>query len=329
MQKIAVVGCGAFGYALALLLSKTHSNKEVFAYDVMSEVIETLQQTKKHPFFHTDIEICPNLLPTKDKEECLKNADLVILAVPAQYLRDALESLNNLIPQDAIILNVSKALEKNTNKRMSEVISEYFPNDVATISGGMLAHDVAKGLPVGADIGCASKSALATLKSLFEPTTVHIDTTTDIIGIELAGALKNVLAIGAGIIDGLNFGFSAKAFFVAQCLREVENLAVKLGARHETFHTASNAWMGDILTTCYGNSRNRLYGEMIGQGKTSEEAITILREQKKHAEGHATLKLVKELCDKYEVAAPLVTKLYDIVYQNKSPSEAFKDISSQ
>ena len=329
MQKIAVVGCGAFGYALALLLSKTHSNKEVYAYDVMPEVIETLQRTKKHPFFHTDIEICPKLLPTKSKEECLRNANLVILAVPAQYVRDALKPLTSLVPKDAIILNVSKALEKDTNKRMSEVISEYLPHPVATISGGMLAHDVAKELPVGADIGCENEEALQELKELFNPTTVHIDTTTDIIGVELAGALKNVLAIGAGIIDGLNFGFSAKAFFIAQCLREVENLAVKLGARHETFHTASNAWMGDILTTCYGNSRNRLYGELIGQGKTPEEATNTLREQKKHAEGYATLKLVKELCDKHEVKAELVNRLYNIVYQNKNSSETFKDISSR
>lgn len=328
MQKISVIGCGAFGYAIALILSKNHPEKEIYVYDVIDEVIETLKTTKHHPYFHTDIETPSNFLPTKNKETCLQNAELVILAVPAQYLRGAIEPLKPLISEEAIILNVSKALEKDTNKRMSEVIEEYFPNPVATISGGMLAHDVAKGLPVGADIGCNNKDALGKLKELFKPTTVHISTTTDIIGVELAGALKNVLAIGAGIIDGLQFGFSSKAFFIAQALREVENLAIKLGAKHETFHTASNAWMGDIMTTCFGNSRNRLYGELIGKGNTPEEATKILHEQKKHAEGYATLKLVKESSDQHNLEAPLITMLYDVVYNNKPPRETFKRIAT-
>jgi glycerol-3-phosphate dehydrogenase (NAD(P)+) len=286
-----------------------------------------LKETKHHPYFHKDCEISSNLIPTASKEECLKDADVVLLAVPAQYLRGALESIKELVPQEAILLNVSKALEKSTNKRMSEIISEFLSNPTATISGGMLAGDVAHGLPVGADIGCTDESALEVLKELFKPTTVHVEITTDIVGIEFAGAFKNLIAIGGGIIDGLKFGTSAKAFFIAQTLREVELLAIKLGAKDETFHTASNAWMGDLMTTCFGNSRNRLFGEMIGSGMTVEEAIKDLESQKKHAEGYVTLKLVHDLLEENELKRDFVSLLYGVVFENKDAKEEFSKIS--
>ncbi|NQV91456.1 NAD(P)H-dependent glycerol-3-phosphate dehydrogenase [Candidatus Woesearchaeota archaeon] len=327
VKKIAVVGAGAFGYALALLLSKTHSEIQVYAYDVIEEVITTLQETKHHPYFHKDCEISSNLIPTSDKEEGLKDAEVVLLAVPAQYLRGALESLKDLVPQEAILLNVSKALEKGTNKRMSEVISEFLSNPTATISGGMLAGDVAHGLPVGADIGCTDEHALKVLKDLFTPTTVHVETTIDIIGVEFAGAFKNLIAIGGGIIDGLKFGTSTKAFFITQSLREVELLAITLGAKKKTFHTASNAWMGDLMTTCFGDSRNRLFGEMIGQGNSVEDVIKTLAEQKKHAEGYVTIKLVNELLEQHNLKRDFVGLLYRVVYEGANAKEEFSKIS--
>ncbi len=327
IKKISVIGCGAFGYALALLLSKTHSEIQVYAFDVVEEVINTLKETKQHPYFHKDITISSNLIPTSRKEECLKDADLILLAVPAQYMFGAVESIKDIVPKDAILLNVSKALEKGTNKRMSQVISEFVDNPVATISGGMLASDVAYGLPVGADIGSTDEHALEVLKNLFKQTTVHVETTIDIVGVEFAGSFKNLVAIGGGIIDGLKFGTSAKAFFIAQTLREVELLAVKLGAKDETFHTASNAWMGDLMTTCFGNSRNRLFGEMIGSGMTVEEAIKKLEEQKKHAEGYATIKLVKDLLDEYGLQRDFVNLLYRVVYEGADAKEEFAKIS--
>jgi len=333
VKKIAVIGTGAFGYALALLLAKTHAQMQVYAYDVVEEVIKTLQETKHHPYFHQDCEIPSNLIPTSHKEECLQNAEVIILAVPAQYLRGALESIKDIIPEGAILLNVSKALEKDTNKRMSEVIKESLGTDnpvvnpVATLSGGMLAGDVAHGLPVGADIGCIDESALQVLDDLFKLTTIHIETTTDIIGIELAGAFKNLIAIGGGIIDGLEFGTSTKSFFITQALREVEQLAITLGAKGETFHTASSAWMGDLMTTCFGNSRNRLFGELIGQGNTVDEGLKILQDQKKHAEGYVTLKLVYELLQNHKLKSGMVGLLYDVVFNNASAKKEFSHMS--
>lgn len=331
IKKIAIIGCGAFGYALALLLGRTHKDILVNVFDVQKEVIQELKENKKHPFFHKEHVITNNINPTTDAASALDGADLVILAVPAQFMRGAVTNIKDLIPERAIILNVSKALEKDSDKRMSEVISEElnpgFKNDIAALSGGMLAHEVADGMPVGADIACESEWALTELKKLFLPTTVHVEITPDIAGVEFSGSFKNVIAIGAGIIDGLKLGTSCKAFYIARLINEVEGIAVMLGASKETFHTSSNAWIGDLLTTCFGNSRNRWFGELMGEGKTLEAAKDILDKEHKHAEGLATIQIIKELEIEKQLELPFFNAMYSVMFENKDAKEVFMKIS--
>ncbi len=328
MKPVAVVGCGAFGYALAVLLSRTHPSLELRVFDIDERTMTELRTKRRHPYFHTDIVAPKNLLAQPSVAACLDGAGVVILAVPAQVMRSTCESIRDVVPPDAVLLNIAKALERGTNLRMSEVIQEVLGRrPVVTLSGGMIAQDAVRGAPVGAEIAGEDAQAVERVRRLFLPTTVHVETTRDIVGVEFGGAFKNVIAIGAGIIDGLGWGASTKAFFVARSLREIEELAVALGAQRATFHTASNFWMGDLMTTCFGDSRNRLFGELIGAGLSREEAVAELAKQRKHAEGLATLELVEQLLREKGVQAPFLQRLFGIVFRGVPPREAFERLA--
>ena len=332
MKKIGVIGLGAFGYSISLLLAKTYPDLIINAVDLNDEVKNSIREKKHHAFFYTDIHAPDNIVIHDTAESCLKDVEMVLLSVPAQYMRKTLEPIKEFIPKEAILLHVCKALETGSDKRISVVIREELgktKNPIANISGGMLGVDVAHGRPVAADIGCKDKKALKILEELFKPTTVYVETTADIAGVELGGAFKNVVTISGGIADGLELGTSAKAFFVSKTLREIETLSLKLGAKDKTFHTSSASWMGDLMTTSFGNSRNRYFGELIGRGHSAEEAIKILKEENKHAEGYATLKVVDDLLDKYKIKAPFLKTLYDVVYNKKNPRESFIGLSRQ
>ncbi len=329
IKKISIIGCGSFGYALGIFLSRFHNKTSVYFYDVQHNIVKSLQDKRKHPFFHKSHFAGKNVSATISKEECLSDSELVIMAVPAQLLRNAVAMISNLIPKKAIILNVSKALERKTNKRMSEVIKESLKkslkrrasNPIATLSGGMLAHDLVSGNPVSADIGCENKKARLVLKDLFKPTSMEINLTKDIVGVELGGAFKNVISIGAGIVDGLKLGYSTKAFFISHSTNELKSLAKKLGAKEVS--TLTNSWEVDIMTSCFGDSRNRLFGELIGKGRSKYQAEDFLKRKKKHAEGLATLKVVKKLLDKHKVKALFIQNLYKIVYLGKNSRNLF------
>lgn len=327
-SRITIVGCGAFGYALCELLAKTHKGLSIRLYDQSEEIRTSLKEKGKHPYFLTDLTIPDQAVVCDSLKEAVKNTELLVLAVPAQVMRKAVKQLKK-IGISVPLLHVSKALELGTDLRMSEVIKDVMGRKVrvAALCGGMFSFDVAYGFPVGCEIACKDRRTLRRLKQLFLPTTVHVDTTTDIAGVEFGGAFKNVIAIGAGIVDGLGFGNSSKAFFVAKSLREIERLAVRMGARKKTFHTSSNAWIGDLCTTCFGKSRNRLLGEYIGKGLTSQEARDKLKENHMHAEGFATFAVVMKLLKLYRVQAPFLKTAYKVVYEGADPHEEFKTIS--
>lgn len=329
MQPVAVIGCGAFGYALAILLARTHPKLTVNVHDIDERTITELRERRRHPYFHTDLTTPENLVAHTAASDCLREASVVILAVPAQYMRSTCRGLKGLLPKGAVLLNIAKALEQETNLRMSEVIADVLGNEypIATLSGGMIAKDAVYGAPVGAEIACKDPHALERVRRLFLSTTVHVETTDDIKGVEFGGAFKNVIAIGAGIIDGIGWGASTKAFFVARSLREVEEVSVALGAKHTTFHTASNFWMGDLMTTCFGDSRNRLFGELIGTGLSCDEAVAALAKERKHAEGLVTLRLIATLVREHKVDAPFLARLHKVVFENSPARETFERIA--
>lgn len=321
-MNISILGCGAFGYALGILLAKTH-NQPITITDVDEKIIQGVKKGS-HPYFFTDITPPTNLIATSDIQTTVTQADILILAVPAQIVRKALTNIKDHLKPSTILLNTSKALEDNTNKRLSQVIQEITPNPLVILSGGMIAADVANGWPVGAELASIDKTALNKVHELFLPTTVHVEMTSDIAGVEYAGSFKNVIAIGAGIISGLNLGASSKALFIAQSLKELETLSTALGANIETFHTASNAWMGDLMTTCFGNSRNHYFGELLSKEKTTKEALEILEKQHKRAEGYATLHVVNNLLKEHNIKAPFLTLVYQVVYEDLHTNQFLK-----
>ena len=327
IRKVSVVGCGAFGYALGLFLSRAHPKINFYFFDIIPEIINHLKSKKHHPFFHKKHSIGKNVIPTRSEEECLKETDLVIMAVPAQYLRAAVENIFHLIPSKAILLNVSKALERKTNRRMSQVINESLgnkKNPIVVISGGMLAHDIVAGNLVGADLASKNSKALDVLKKLFEGTSIKVNTTKDLIGVELGGSFKNVIAIGAGMIEGMGLGSSSISFFISKATSELKHIANKMGAK-ET-NKLLNSWEGDIMTTCFGDSRNKLFGTYVGKGMSREKAISMLRKKKKHAEGVETLRDVKNLLTKYKINAPFVEMVYDVVHSGKKPDVTLRKL---
>jgi glycerol-3-phosphate dehydrogenase (NAD(P)+) len=322
LKKVAVIGCGAFGYALSLAFCRAHPKMKISAFDVIPEVICCLNEKRVHPYFHKEQETKPNFYPTCSRKECLDDAQMVILAVPAQHLRKMIQEIREYLPEKAVILNVSKALEMKTHKRMSEVIKEELrgargDQQIFTLSGGMLAREVAAGKAVRGDIGGERinhkerKPAKKMLEMLLKGTGIKVNFTEDIVGVELGGSFKNVIAIGAGIADGLGEKISVKKRLVNKLTEELGRLALTMGAKKETL--TGYSWKGDIKVTCFGDSRNRLFGELIGKGMSRGEAVRELAKEKKHAEGLATLEMVRKLAQENKIKMHLVEILSKVI----------------
>lgn len=314
MKKICVIGAGAFGHSLTLMLHRYHSFDFVL-YDINEEWIKHLQDEKKHPVFHKDQEIESHVSATTNLKEAVEGADMVVFAVPAQFMRSACENAKKYVGDDVLLLSLAKGIEVSSKLVMSDVIREYFPmNPLAALGGGMLALDLVHDLPLGATVGCTHREFHDDLATLFSGTCLHVDVISDVVGVEYAGAFKNVLAIGAGYCDGKGFGGSTKAFYVLQLARELTCLAVKLGSHPTTFEH-SYSWIGDVLTTAYGNSRNRWFGELLGEGKTREDIMSIAKLEHKTVEGVPTLQVVNDLIEDSGVDAPYLKRLHAVVFE--------------
>ncbi|MBI1970550.1 NAD(P)-dependent glycerol-3-phosphate dehydrogenase [Candidatus Woesearchaeota archaeon] len=347
ISRVAILGAGAFGFALASLLSENHPKLPIVLYDPVKEFVDGIRDHHCHPVFHKGVVVPSSVTATTMLPDAVRDADLVIFAVPGQFVRGAAKSLVPLLQQNTaqqriqqsappcaqcvIILNVAKALEPDTHKPLLEVISEelragsLLPGPVcplAVLSGGMIADEVSKHWPIGADIACTNLDVARQLQLLFSSPTFKVNITRDVLGVQLAGALKNVVAIGAGLFDGLGYDDSSKAAFVSEAAREMKHFALQLGAHAETFELGGQAWLGDLLTTCFGKSRNRYLGELLGKGKSVEEALHILEQEKKRAEGYLTTKAFYELAKEYGLHMPILAVLYGVLFSKKPVQRA-------
>lgn len=191
----------------------------------------------------------------------------------------------------------------------------------AALSGGMIAEEVTKKFPIAADIACHSIEIGELLKSLFSSNHFKLQVTDDVIGVEIASALKNVVAIGAGIFDGLGYEASSKSAYISEMAREMKQLAIVLGAKEKTFEIGGHAWTGDLLTTCFGQSRNRYFGEMIGKGIPVKEALDILEKERKRSEGYLSTKSFYLVAKEHNINANILKQLYDILFEGKDVKE--------
>lgn len=302
--SITIIGAGAFGYAIAFLLSK--NGHTVNLYDVNTTVLDAIESTREHPHFHQGVFLPSNVTIVREPVP----ADLVISVVPSKFARDA---LNNV--KCRVLLNCSKGLEPGTNARVSEMTDKVY----ACLSGGMVAADVTKGNPVGMDVACSDLSIASGIADLFRCDTVRVRACTDVTGVELAGPFKNVAAIGAGMLQ-VSSSMSTVGGYLSAVSKECERLAVAMGADPRTFASGSFSWWGDLMTTCYGASRNREFGQ-----RCVESAPMIVYDdmtaEKKSVEGYHTAQLVYDLCQKYNVHAPILTGVKQVLYDAMSVEE--------
>lgn len=323
--NISILGDGGWGTTLAILLSQKGFN--VTLWGAFSDYVAYLNRARINTKFLPNIRIPKEIKITHDLKEASLHQRIIVFAVPSEYLRSVLINFKkNDYPRDGLFLSVTKGLEMRSLKRMSEVIHGELGNvKLAVLSGPTIAHEVARGVPTTAVIASHNKNTREYLQGIFMTDRFRIYTNSDVVGVELGGSLKNVIAIACGASDGFGFGTNTKAALLSRGLSEISRLGQAMGAKVRTFSGISG--LGDLVTTCISPySRNRFVGEQIARGKS-------LTEIKKHmqmiAEGVPTAKSAYKLSRKYKVDMPIIKEVYSVLYKNKPPLEAVRDLMTR
>lgn len=323
--KIGVLGAGSWGIAIANLLRKNSYEVSIWEFD--SEACRYLQTHRELPTKLPGIKVEEAITITNSLAESVRSADFVFCAVPAQYLRSALVS-SQLTESGTkpTYVNLAKGIEVGSLRRMSEVIGERVPAEarsgVCTLSGPSHAEEVARDIPTAVTVAAGDIRIAEKVQNLFLTPNFRVYTTGDLVGVELAGSLKNVIALAAGMLDGLGLGDNTRGALITRGLAEIVRLGVKLGADPLTF--SGLAGIGDLVTTCLSkHSRNRYVGDQIGRGKRLEE---VLSGMSMVAEGVETTRSARDLALKCDVELPISLEVYKVLFENKSPQKAIGDL---
>lgn len=321
MAKISVLGSGSWGMALVLLLY--NNGHEVLLWSARPEDARKLREKRENPDRLPGVRLPDEIDVLTDMERALKDVDVTVLAVASPYIRSTAHKMAPFVCKDQKIVNVAKGIEEKTLKTLSEVIEEEIPQgNVAVLSGPSHAEEVGRGLPTTCVISAHSQETAEYLQSIFMSPVFRVYTTPDILGVELGGALKNVIALAAGTADGLGYGDNTKAALITRGITEIGRLGKKMGAQMETFYGLSG--IGDLIVTCASkHSRNRKAGYLIGQGYTMEEAM---KEVQMVVEGVYSARAARELAEKYEVEMPIITEVNRVLFEGKSAAEAVMDL---
>lgn len=316
-QRIAVLGDGGWGTTLAIHLHRLgHS---VVWWGTFSEYVRELRRRRVNRKYLPGVPI-PKALPiTADLVQAVDRTDLIVLAVPSQHLRSVAKRLRPARLSNVNILSVAKGIEQRSLKRMSEVIHEELgPVHLAVLSGPNIALEIAKGQPASSVVASRNLALARRIQAILMNERLRIYTSDDVIGVELGGALKNPIAIAAGIGDGLGFGANAKAALVTRGIVEMARLGVAAGAKEQTFWGLSG--LGDLVTTCL-SGRNRWLGEQIGQGRS---LAPILRSTPMVIEGVETSKAAIALAQRYRVRLPIIEQVHAVLFRRRSPERALQ-----
>jgi glycerol-3-phosphate dehydrogenase (NAD(P)+) len=318
------VGDGGWGTTLAILLCV--KGFAVSLWGAFPDYIKLLKSKRENIKFLPGTKIPKEIKLTSSLEEALDKRDVVILAVPSQYMRGVLQMMKMHNLQGKSFVSVTKGIETKSLKRMSEVIEEVLGfGKIAVLSGPTIALEVANGVPTTAVIASEDRILARDMQDIFMTDRFRVYTAEDVAGVELGGALKNIIAIAAGTCDGLGFGANAKAALLTRGLVEIVRLGASMGAKRETFYGLSG--LGDLATTCISQySRNRWLGEEIGRGKKLQK---ILKETEMIVEGVATTESACELAKKHEVEMPIAKEIYRVLYENKDPRAAVHDLMTR
>ena len=320
MAKIGIIGGGSWGIAIAVLLYK--NGHQITVWSALEPEITMLKEKHEHKML-PGVALPQDMVFTTQDREAVEGQDLLVMAVASAYTRQTAGRLSGLVAEGQKILNVAKGIEERTLMTLSEIIGQEIPQaDVAVMSGPSHAEEVGRGLPTTIVVGAKSKATAEYIQNLFMNEVFRVYTSPDILGMELGGALKNVVALAAGIADGLGYGDNTKAALITRGITEIPRLGTAMGGKFETFCGLTG--IGDLIVTCASmHSRNRRAGILIGQGKTYEEAMD---EVKMVVEGVYSAKAAMELSRKYQVQLPIIEQVNKILFEGLSAEQAVKEL---
>ena len=323
MAKISVIGSGGWGIALAILLHKNGHNLTIWSFD--KKEAEELKTTRENKTKLPNILLPEDIKVTDDLKEAVNDKDILILAAPSKAIRSVSKSLKNIIKDNQIIVNVAKGLEEDTLETMTDIIEEELKGkkpQVAVLSGPSHAEEVGKGIPTTCVVSAHNKELTLYLQNIFMNPSFRVYTSPDMLGVEIGGALKNVIALAAGIADGLNYGDNTKAALITRGIKEISSLGVAMGGEQSTFYGLTG--LGDLIVTCASmHSRNRKAGILLGQGKTLDEAI---KEVNMVVEGVYSAKSALMAAKKYNVEIPIIEQVNAVLFENKNAAEAVNEL---
>ncbi|GAA3648301.1 NAD(P)H-dependent glycerol-3-phosphate dehydrogenase [Asaccharospora irregularis] len=316
MEKICVLGAGSWGSALALELAK--KGYEISMWTKNQEQAESIKLTRENKNYLPGILFPENIGLTTDIEEAIKGSTVIVLAVPSQAIRSICSKIKPFVKDEQILVDVAKGLEKGTGLRLSEVCKEELPNNpYVTLSGPSHAEEVARDIPTTVVVASEDLNVAKKIQDIFMSPEFRVYTNPDIVGVELGGALKNIIAFGAGICDGLGYGDNAKAALMTRGISEIGRLGVAMGANKLTF--AGLSGIGDLIVTCTSmHSRNRRAGILIGQGKSLEET---LEEVKMVVEGITATDVAHKVAKELNIDMPITNAIYSVLYEGLDPKE--------
>lgn len=320
MSKIGVIGSGTWGTALAVLL--TGNGHEMELWSAVPAEVEALTATRRHPNLG-DTPIPEKIRVTGDLEQAMKDKELLVLSVPSVYVRETAHRMAPFLKEGQVITNVAKGIEDTTLKNLSEIIEEELPAArVTVLSGPSHAEEVSRGLPTTCVAGAHRRQDAELVQNLFMSPVFRVYTSPDMLGIELGGALKNVIALAAGIADGLGCGDNTKAALITRGIAEITRLGTAMGGSPETFSGLTG--IGDLIVTCASmHSRNRRAGILIGKGYTMDEAM---KEVKMVVEGVYSARAARALSKKYQVSMPIVEQVNEVLFDGKPAKDALYDL---
>lgn len=321
MAKISVLGAGSWGTALAVLLY--NNGHEVTLWSALADEVKMLSEKREHETKLPGVRLPDNMEITTDLEKSLLDPDVAVLAVPSPFTRSTAHQMSSFTRKGQVVVNVAKGVEEHTLMTLSEIISEEIPQaDVCVLSGPSHAEEVGKGIPTTCVVSAEKRETAEFLQGIFMSPVFRVYTTPDILGVELGGALKNVIALAAGTADGLGYGDNTKAALITRGIAEIARLGTKMGAKIETFYGLSG--MGDLIVTCASvHSRNRKAGYLMGKGYTMKEAMD---EVKMVVEGVYSAKAAKSLAEKFQVEMPIIEEVNKVLFENKPAAEAVQDL---
>lgn len=324
MAKVAFIGGGSFGTALAIALAQKKIQISIWARD--EKVVNDININKRNSKYLKEVKLPEGISAYTNMRDAIEGADVVVLGTPSHVIKEVSEKLKDIINKDAIVVNIAKGIEQSSLKRLSQVIQEELPNNkVVVLSGPSHAEEVAVNIPTTLVSSSFDEEAAKVIQDLFMTDRIRVYTNTDLVGVEIGGAVKNIIALAAGILDGIGYGDNTKAALMTRGMTEIARVGMRMGGKPETFYGLTG--MGDLIVTCTSmHSRNRRAGILIGKGYTMDEAS---KEVGMVVEGIKACKAFYLLSEKLNEDMPITKTLYNVLFENKNLDEAVHELMTR